>query len=67
METRQLLRSDLPKRRFSPDSLHIPVLQNGVVKYISDIHFANNDLCWLEGGKGKPTKIKELKLITKKL
>ncbi len=63
MQTRQLLKTDLPQRRRSVKSLHIPVLYNGQKKYICDIHFGNNDLCYLENCNGIPTKIENLELI----
>jgi len=61
MNNRQLKRSDLPKTRSSGKSLRIPVItRRGVKKYICDIHLADNELCYLEGAKGKPTKIETL-------
>lgn len=64
METRQLLRTDLPKRRRAGNSLHIPVLLGGKKRYVCDIHFSDKGLCYLEGAKGIATKISKLKLIT---
>lgn len=63
MKTRQLLRSDLPQNRRSTDSLNIPVLFNGVKRFICDIHFANQDLCYLENYSGVPVELSGLKLI----
>ena len=63
MISRPLKRSDLPKRRNSWQSLHIPVLYDHQKRYISDIHMADEALCWLEGANGKPTKIEEIELL----
>jgi len=63
MKTRQLLRTDLPKKRRTCDSLHIPVLLNGKKRFICDIHFINDDLCYLENAKGIPTRISNMQLI----
>ena len=63
MKTRQLLRTDLPKKRRSCESLHIPVLLNAKKRFICDIHFANDELCYLENAKGFLTKISKLQLI----
>ncbi|NCS88674.1 MAG: hypothetical protein AUK34_01130 [Ignavibacteria bacterium CG2_30_36_16] len=64
MKTRQLSRKDLPNTRSSGESLHIPVLLNDKKRYICDIHFGNDELCYLENAKGVPTKINKLQLIT---
>lgn len=64
MKTRKLLRTDLPKRRSSCKSLHLPVLLNGKKRCICDIHFANDELCYLEDNKDVPAKISKLRLIT---
>lgn len=64
MTTCQLLRTDLPKKRISGNSLHIPVLLKGKKRFIVDIHFAKIELVFLENAKGIPTEIGMLKLIT---
>jgi len=65
---RQLERSDLPKKRSSGESLHLPVItKRGVKKFICDIHFGDEALCYLEGAKGKPTKINTLLIEDKTL
>lgn len=63
MQTRQLLITDLPKKRRSANSLHIPVVFNGKERFICDIHFTNKELCYLENSKGNPTQINKLQLI----
>jgi hypothetical protein len=63
MKTRPLLRTDLPKKRSTCDSLHIPVLLKNKKRFICDIHFANDHLCYLENAKGIPTRIRNLQLI----
>jgi len=63
MKSRQLKRWDLPRIRRSAKSLHIPVLLKGKKRFVCDIHFADNSLCYLEGAKGKPTKIRDLQLL----
>lgn len=63
MKTRQLLKTDLPKKRRSVKSLHIPVLYNEKRVHICDIHFGNNEFCYLENCNGIPTKIENLQLI----
>lgn len=62
-KTRQLLREDLPKKRRSEKSLHLPVLFSGQLRHICDINFADDSLCWLERAKGIPTPIAKLNLI----
>jgi hypothetical protein len=65
---RELKRSDLPKTRSSGKSLHLPVItKRGVKKYVCDIHFGDETLCYLEGAKGKPTKISSLLIEDKTL
>ena len=65
---RQLERIDLPKTRSSGKSLHLPVItKRGVKKYVCDIHFGDETLCYLEGAKGKPTKINTLLIEDKTL
>jgi len=64
MKTRPLERADLPKKRRSANSLKIPVLFKGKQRMVCDIHYADDALCYLEGAKGKPTKISDLNLIT---
>ena len=62
---RQLERIDLPKKRSSENSLHLRVYtRKGVKKYVCDIHFADDTLCYLEGSKGKPTKMRSLFIDT---
>jgi hypothetical protein len=63
MKTRQLTRADLPERNLNCNSLHIPVIHKGESKFVCDIHFGNNSLCYLEDAKGIPTEISELQLI----
>ncbi len=65
MKTRQLLRSDLPyKKGKKPlDTINIPVIYEGVMRYVVDIHFTKDDLCFLNNAGGKPTKISELQLV----
>lgn len=63
MISRPLKRSDLPKHRRSGQSLHIAVLYSHQKRYVSDIHMADDSLCWLEGANGKATKIEEIELL----
>jgi hypothetical protein len=63
MKTRQLLKSDLPRRRIATTSLHIPVVHKGKKGFVCDIHFVNKELCYLEKGKGIPFKISNLQLL----
>lgn len=63
MISKPLKRSDLSKRGHRFLSLHIPVLCNHKKRYVSDIHFGDDSLCWLEGANGKPTKINKLELL----
>lgn len=65
MNTRTLLRSDLPKSRKSGNSLHIPVIYKGQERIVCDIFYLNDLLCYLEGNKGVPVKIKDCSLILK--
>lgn len=58
-----LQRQDLPKRRYSGNSLHIRVLYKGSIRFICHINFADDQLCWLEEGKGVPVEISKLKLL----
>lgn len=64
MKTRQLLRKDLPYRRISQHSLHVPVIFDGIKKYVCDIHFGDIELCYLEDNNGIPVRINKLLLIT---
>ena len=51
----------IPKKRFSDKSLHILVkTEKGTKKFVCDIHFHDYKLCYLEGAKGKTTKISSL-------
>ncbi len=63
MKARKLLRTDLPKKRTSFHSLHIPVLLKGKKRYVCDIPFANEKLCYLENGKGISAQIEDLQLL----
>jgi len=60
---RKLKRDDLPKTRLSCDSLKIPVIYKNKERLICDIHFGNNNLCYLENNNGEPVKIDNLYII----
>lgn len=64
MKTRQLTRSDLP-RKTSGSSLGLKVIYEGLERKVADIHFGDDSLCYLEGGNGEPVKIADLGLILK--
>ena len=63
MKAIQLKREDLPYKHFNTNSLHVPVIHNGEQKFICDIHFGNDSLCYLENAHGEPTPIKDIILI----
>lgn len=61
--SRPLRRTDLPATRTAGTSLGMSVLLGAEIKRVSDIHFGNNELCYLEDAKGEPTRIEDLRLI----
>lgn len=64
--SKQLTRQDLPsKKNRGTNSLKLPVLYQGTLRYVCDIHFGDETLCYLEDCEGVPTKISELILLTK--
>ena len=65
MNTRPLLRSDLPKKRKNKplDTINIPVVYQDTMRYVVDIHFTKDDMCYLNDAGGVPTKISDLQLI----
>jgi len=66
MKTRQLLRTDLPKKNSTGKSLEILVLYKKKIRVVSDIHFHYDELCYLKENKGQPVSISELLLILPK-
>jgi hypothetical protein len=65
MELKTLTKEDLPKKRRSDKSLHIPVIYKGKVRYVSDLNFSDHERVYLEDNKGKSVRIDSLLLITK--
>lgn len=65
MKFKQLERSDLPKTRSSGNSLHILCHYKNEERYICDIHFGNDSLCWLEDNDGEPVEISDIKIVVK--
>jgi hypothetical protein len=60
---RPLTRKDLPKKT-GTGSLHIPVVYKNKLRFVCDISYGSDQLCWLENNDGIPVLIKECELIT---
>jgi hypothetical protein len=65
MEFKVLTKEDLPKKRRSANSLHIPVIYRGKVRYVADLHFSDHERVYLEDHRGKSVRMSSLILVTK--